>query len=73
MDWSKIVKQDNMNAMMQSPTKSNVMKTVLENALTHKINDREMYRMSIDYSYYYEENEYVLAKERCKNWKKYIK
>ncbi len=57
VDWSRIAKQDYMNAMMQSPTKSNVLKTVLENALTNKINDREMYRMGIDYSYYYEENE----------------
>jgi cell filamentation protein len=57
VDWSRIAKQDYMNAMMQSPTKSNVLKTVLENALTHKINDREMYRVDIDYSYYYEENE----------------
>lgn len=57
VDWSKIAKQDYMNAMMQSATKSKVLKTVLENALTHKINDREMYRKGIDYSYYYEENE----------------
>ena len=55
VDWSKISKADYMNAMMLSPTKSNVLKIVLQNALTNKINDREMYMKGIDYSYYYEE------------------
>lgn len=57
VDWSKISKRDYMNAMMLSPTKSNVLKSLLQNALTNKINDREMYMKGIDYSYYYEENE----------------
>ena len=57
VDWSKISKQDYMNAMMLSPTKSNVLKTLLEKALTTKINDREMFMKGIDYSYYYEEND----------------
>jgi cell filamentation protein len=56
VDWSKISKQDYMNAMMLSPTKSSVLKTLLEKALTTKINDREMFMKGIDYSYYYEEN-----------------
>jgi len=57
VDWSKISKNDYMNAMMLSPTKSSVLKTLLNNALTTKINDREMFMKGIDYSYYYEENE----------------
>lgn len=57
VDWSKISKPDYMNAMMLSPTKSNPLKSVLENALTSDINSREMYMKGIDYSYYYEENE----------------
>jgi cell filamentation protein len=57
VDWSKISKRDYMNAMMLSPTKSSVLKTVLNNALTAKINDREMFMKGIDYSYYYEEND----------------
>lgn len=57
VDWSKISKQDYMNAMMLSPTKSNVLKSLLENSLTSKINDREMFMKGIDYSYYYEEND----------------
>lgn len=57
VDWSKISKQDYMNAMMLSPTKSSVLKNYLKNALTTKINDREMFMKGIDYSYYYEEHD----------------
>lgn len=57
VDWSKISKRDYMNAMMISPTKSNVLKSLLEKALTTKISDREMFMKGIDYSYYYEEND----------------
>jgi len=57
IDWSKISKGDYMNAMMLSPTKSSVLKSLLEKTLTSKINDREMFMKGIDYSYYYEENE----------------
>jgi len=57
VDWSQISKRDYMSAMMQSPTNSNVLKSLLKNALTEKINDREMFMKGIDYSYYYEEND----------------
>ena len=57
VDWSKISKRDYMNAMMLSPTQSSVLKSLLEKALTIKINDREMFMKGIDYSYYYEEND----------------
>lgn len=57
VDWSKISKRDYMNAMMLSPTKSNILKALLKNALTSKINEREMFMKGIDYSYYYEEND----------------
>ncbi len=57
MDWSKISKRDYMNAMILSPTKSSILKTLLNNALTSKINDRETFMKGIDYSYYYEEND----------------
>jgi len=56
VDWSKIGKRDYMNAMTLSPIKSDVLKSLLENALTTKINDREIFMKGIDYSYYYEEN-----------------
>ena len=57
VDWSLISKRDYMNAMILSPTNSQVLKNTIERALTNKINDREMYMKGIDYSYYYEENE----------------
>ncbi|MCC7222382.1 MAG: Fic family protein [Chitinophagales bacterium] len=57
VDWSKISKRDYMNAMVSSPAESKALKSLLEQALTNKINDREMYMKGIDYSYYYEENE----------------
>ena len=57
VDWSKIGKSDYMNAMVQSPTDSMILKSMLKNALTDKINDREMFIKGIDYSYYYEEDE----------------
>ncbi len=57
VDWSKISKRDYMEAMKQSPINSNTLKTLLKNALTDKINDRETFMKGIDYSYYYEENE----------------
>lgn len=56
VDWSKISKRDYMNAVMLSPTKNITLKSLLHNALTDKINDREMFMKGIDYSYYYEEN-----------------
>lgn len=52
VDWSQISKRDYMNAMMLSPTNSNVLKSLLQNALTNKINHREMFMKGIDYSYY---------------------
>ncbi len=57
VDWSKISKRDYMNAMKQSPINSAPLKKLLKNALTGKINDREIFMKGIDYSYYYEENE----------------
>jgi len=55
VDWSKIKKENYMNAMIISTVDSSVLKQLLETALTTKINDREMFMKGIDYSYYYEE------------------
>ena len=46
-----------MDAMVRSSINSSVLKQLLKNALTDKINDREIFMKGIDYSYYYEENE----------------
>ena len=55
VDWSKINKNDYLNAMTESVVDSTRIKSLIENALTNKINDREMFLKGIDYSYYYEE------------------
>ncbi|MDR3365827.1 MAG: Fic family protein [Prevotellaceae bacterium] len=57
VNWSKINKNDYLSAMVKSATNSTELKNLLKNALTDKINDREMFTKGIDYSYYYEENE----------------
>ena len=55
VDWSKITKKDYFDAMIKSSTDPTDIKILVENALTGKINDREMFMKGIDYSYYYEE------------------
>jgi len=55
VDWSKINKNDYLNAMTESVVDSTRIKSLIENALTNKINDRAMFLKGIDYSYYYEE------------------
>ncbi len=56
VDWSKINKNDYLNAMQVSPANSTDVKMLVKNALTNKIDDRDMFMKGIDYSYYYEEN-----------------
>ncbi|MBQ5999075.1 MAG: Fic family protein [Treponema sp.] len=55
IDWSKINKKEYLSAMEESAVDSSRIKQLLNNALTDKINDREMFMKGIDYSYYYEE------------------
>ena len=55
VDWSKISKNDYLNAMVRSSTDNTDLKNLLKNALTDEINNREMFMKGIDYSYYYEE------------------
>ena len=57
VDWSKIDKNDYLNAMRNSVIDSSDIKRLLESALTDKINDRETFMKGIDYSYYYEQEE----------------
>ena len=54
IDWSKISKEDYLLAMERSPIKDVEIKILLKNALTDKINDREVYMKGIDASYHYE-------------------
>jgi cell filamentation protein len=55
--WSKISKANYMNAMIISTVDSSVLFSLLQTALTTKINDRELFMKGIDYSYYYEEED----------------
>ncbi len=47
-------KEDYLMAMERSPIKDIEIKVLLKQALTDKINDREVYMKGIDASYYYE-------------------
>ncbi len=54
VDWSLADKDDYLLAMERSPIKDIEIKHILKQALTDKIDDREIYMKGIDYSYYYE-------------------
>ncbi|MBE6748422.1 MAG: cell filamentation protein Fic [Ruminococcaceae bacterium] len=54
VDWSQVNKEDYLLAMERSPIKDIEIKHILKNALTNKIDDREVYMKGIDHSYYYE-------------------
>ncbi len=54
VNWSLVDKDDYLLAMERSPVKDIEIKHILKQALTDKIDDREIYMKGIDYSYYYE-------------------
>ena len=57
VDWSKIDKNEYLQAMRKSPIDDSDIRRLLRGALTAKINDRELFMKGIDYSYYYEQEE----------------
>ena len=57
VDWSKIDKHEYLDAMIASHTDSSKIHILLKQALTDRINDREIFMKGIDYSYYYEQEE----------------
>ncbi|MBR1517312.1 MAG: Fic family protein [Bacteroidales bacterium] len=57
VDWSRIAKQDYLNAMIVSATDPSRLHQLLHNALTDRIDDREIFLKGIDYSYYYEQED----------------
>ena len=59
VDWSLIDKKDYLAAMEKSVANGAQIKSLLQNALTDKINDREVFMKGIDYSYYYEQEDDV--------------
>ena len=54
IDWSRVDKEDYLLAMERSPIKDIEIKHLLKQALTDKVNDRDVYMKGIDHSYYYE-------------------
>ena len=57
VDWSKIDKKSYLEAMRRSTTDARTIKSLLQGAMTDKIDDRELFMKGIDYSYYYEQEE----------------
>ena len=55
VDWSKIDKNDYLDAMRMSVADATKVRQLLAGALTDKIADRETFMKGIDYSYYYEQ------------------
>jgi cell filamentation protein len=62
VDWSKVGKDDYLNAMRESTMDAEKIKKLLHGALTDKINDREVFMKGIDYSYYYEQEDDIAIK-----------
>ena len=59
VDWSKLGKRDYLNAMIESEKDSGKIRALLAQALTDRIDDREIFMKGIDYSYYYEQEDGV--------------
>ena len=57
VDWSKIDKQEYLDAMIASHTDSSRIHELLRGALTDRIDDQEIFMKGIDYSYYYEQED----------------
>lgn len=54
VDWNLIDKSDYLSAMERSPINDLEIRYLISNALTDKIDDRELYMKGIDVSYFYE-------------------
>ena len=54
VDWSRVDKEDYLQAMERSPVKDLEIKVLLKAALTNQVNDRAVYMKGIDASYHYE-------------------
>ncbi|MDR3210777.1 MAG: Fic family protein [Planctomycetota bacterium] len=63
VDWSLIDKKDYLATMEKSVASSTQIKALLKQALTDKINDREVFMKGVDYSYYYEQEDDITEDE----------
>ena len=57
VDWSRIGKNDYLNAMIVSHTDSRGIRSLLQNALTDEVDSWKTFTKGIDYSYYYEQKD----------------
>ena len=60
IDWSRVNKREYLEAMTESPADSTKIRELLRQALTDRIDDREMFMKGIDHSYYYESDDAAL-------------
>ena len=54
VDWSLVDKEDYLLAMERSPVRDTEIKILLKDALTNRVDDRQVYMKGIDASYRYE-------------------
>lgn len=54
VDWNRVDKEEYLSAMQRSPVKDLEIKTLLEQSLTDRTEDRILFMKGIDVSYYYE-------------------
>lgn len=54
IDWSLVDKEDYLFAMERSPVRDREIKSLLRDALTDKVDDRQVYMKGVDASYSYE-------------------
>ena len=57
VDWSRIPKNEYLDAMIRSAVDASAIRRLLRNALTDQTGDRELFMKGIDYSYYYEQKD----------------
>lgn len=63
VDWSKVDKREYLSAMQRSVSDVKPIKNLLQSALTDQIDSRDMFMKGIDYSYYYEQEDFVAEAE----------
>ena len=63
VDWQRISRDDYMAAMERSPVKDTELRVLLQDALTNRCQDQELFMHSIDVSYLYEGYAHYQAKD----------
>ena len=66
IDWSKIGKYDYLEAMRQSVADASRIKQLLHQAVTNDTGSRELFMKGIDYSYYYEQEDWKMNEPKIR-------